>query len=484
MKFVTRQLKSAMVFFILSCIFSIFAYSQSNSDQATLLYQVKNAEINVATVKLDFEAKERLYKEGLISGKEFEETKNRYLSARLNYVYALIRATSGSFYVSVERAVKYQKPDGTKWVKLTLLNSLPDLGKTIDEFLGAEDMDSLSNYKELYNNEIRNVFLSIEKDDILVGQPLEYKINSLNFGEKRDFEFQIMRDMDEVVVCLRYDLQTVERRKVFLTPSNTESKIVLTPENFSVESNLGDKAVYRIALERYLIGANVVKLSIPDLSSQFQYDVYDGPTRISDINFRENDFKKDLTLNVYLPARESADVTMDKPIEFTLAAVEQTREGKTIEGKTKLLLIPRGMGRLEIKADNLFQESSGANAVKIPIKPVNIGSRDVIDLQLTITGGTGWEKTHSPMTIVNLKPQGEGAFNVNLTPPANVHPGEYDFKVSIKGLSNGQPVYADEKTFRIKISPKTNWVVIVLGTLFSVALIGGAIYGAMKIMKN
>jgi uncharacterized membrane protein len=296
-----------------------------------------------------------------------------------------------------------------------------------------------------------------------------------------------MRDMDEVVVCMRYDLQTVERRKVFLMPSNAESKIVLTPENFSVESNLGDKAVYRVALERYLIGASVVRLSIPDLSTQFQYDVYDGPTRISDINFRENDFKKDLTLNVYLPARESADVTMDKPIEFTLVASEQMLiEGKpqSIEGRTKLLLIPRGMGRLEIKADNLFQESSGSNTIKIPIKPVNIGSRDIIDLELTIRGGTGWENTYSPMTITNLKPQEEGAFNVSLTPPNNVHPGEYDFKVTIKGLSNGQPVYADEKTFRIKINPRTNWIVIVLGTMLSVALIGGAVYGALRIMKN
>jgi hypothetical protein len=163
----------------LFAIATSFAYSQSSSDQATLLYGVKKAEIQVSAARLDFEAKERLYKSGLVSGNDFEESKNRYQDAKLNYVYSLIRATSGSFYVSVERAVKFQKPDGTKWVRLTLLNSLPDLGKTIDEFLGAEKPDAMGNYKELYNNEIRNVFLSIEKDSVLVGQPLEYKIYSL-----------------------------------------------------------------------------------------------------------------------------------------------------------------------------------------------------------------------------------------------------------------------------------------------------------------
>jgi uncharacterized membrane protein len=320
-----------------------------------------------------------------------------------------------------------------------------------------------------------------------VGQPLEYKINSLNFGEKRDFDFQIMRDMDEVVVALRYDLNTVERRKVFLRPSNETSRLILTPENFSVESNLGEKAVYRISLERYLTGSSVIKLSIPDLSSQFQYDVYEGDTRISDLNFKENDFKKDLTLNVYLPARESAQVSMDSPIEFSLVASEQALiEGKpqTIEGSAKLLLIPRGMGKIEIKADNLFLESTGTDTVSIPLKIANAGSRDILDVELTIRGGVGWENAASPTLISNLKPQAESAFSLSLKPPGNVHPGEYDFRVAVRGLSNGQPVYAEEKTFRVKVNAKTNWFVIVAGTALSLALIGGTVYGAMKIMKN
>ncbi|MCL1908309.1 MAG: NEW3 domain-containing protein [Holophagaceae bacterium] len=469
---------------LLACLFSACLHSQ---DQATLLYNVKNAEIQVSTYKLDYETKETLFKEGLLSAKEFEDVKNRYLQARLSYVYALIRATSGSFYVSVERAEKYQKPDGTKWVKLTLLNSLPDIGKTIDEFLGMDGTEEVSNYKELYNNEIRNVFLSIEKDGILAGQPLEYKINALGFGEKRDFEFQIMRDMDEVEICIRYDLHSVERRKVILTPSGIAAQIVLTPENFSVESNLGNRAVYKVLVERYMMGASVVKLSIPDLSSQLQWDIYDGQTRISDINFRENDFKKELTLNIHLPPRESQHITMDTPIEFHLVASEQaTVDGKphTIEGRTKLVLIPRGIGEIEIKADNLFQESSGSAPIKMPIRIANNGSRDILDITLTIRGGSGWENTVDPIAITSLQPQREGTFNLLLAPPANVHPGEYDFRVAIRGLSDGKTVYAEEKTFRVKINARTNWIVVVLGTLLSLGLIGGAAYGAIRIMKN
>lgn len=465
---------------LFACIFSAHLFSQS--DPASLLYNVKRAEIQVSTYKLDFETKETLFKEGLLSAKEFEDVRNRYQEARLNYVYALIRATSGSFYVSVERAEKYQKPDGTKWVKLTLLNSLPDIGKTIDEFLGMDGTEAVSNYKELYNNEIRNVFLSIEKDEVLVGQPLEYKINALGFGEKRDFEFQILRDMDEVVVCLRYDLQTVERRKVFLTPSGASSQIVLTPENFSVESNLGGRATYRISVERYLTGANVVKLTIPDLSSQFQFEIYDGETRISDLNFRENDFKKSLTLNIHLPTRESNDVVMDVPVEFSLVASEQG--AAAIEGRTKLVLIPKGIGKIEVKADNLFQESYANSTIRIPVRIVNDGSRDILDLTLTIRGGMGWENTINPMTITSLKPQEEGTFNMSLVPPQNVHPGEYDFKVTIQGQSDGKTIYADEKTFRIKINAKTNWALVIIGTLLSLGLIGGAVYGALRIMKN
>jgi len=293
-----------------------------------------------------------------------------------------------------------------------------------------------------------------------------------------------MRDMDEVVICLRYDLQTVERRKVFLMPSASSSQIILTPENFSVESNLGAKATYRIAVERYLSGGNVVKLNIPDLSSQFQYDIYDDSTRISDINFKENDFKKILTLNIYLPTHESADVTMDKPIEFHFVASEKLSSGGNIEGSTKLVLIPKGIGKIEVKADNLFQESSGTNSIKIPVRIFNDGSRDILDLSMTVRGGTGWENKVSPMTIVALNPQGEDTFNLTLTPPLDVHPGEYDFKVTIKGQSDGKTIYADEKTFRIKINPKTNWLVITIATLLSIALIGGIVYGAIRIMKN
>jgi ABC-type transport system involved in multi-copper enzyme maturation permease subunit len=466
---------------LIACIFATSAFTQS--DPASHLYQVKRAEIEVSRTKDAFERNQRLFKDGLVSERDFEEAERRYQEARLTYVYTLIRATSGSFYVSVEKAVKYQKPDGTKWVKLTLLNSLPDLGETIDQFLGLENQGGLDNYKELYSNEIRNVFLSIEKDGVIAGQPLEYKINSLSFGEKRDFDFQIMRDMDEVEVCVRYDLQTVERRKVFLTPSGSASKIVLTPENFSVESNLGARAIYRIAVERYLMGASVVKLNIPDLSPQFQWDIYDGETRISDINFRENDFKKNLTLNVHIPQRESQDVAMDKPIEFHLVATEQTQM-ETIEGKAKLVLIPRGIGEIEIKADNLFQESTGSKTIKLPIRVANRGSRDILDVALAIRGGAGWENSVEPIAIESLQPQREGTFNLFLSPPENVHPGEYDFRISIRGLSDGKTVYAEEKTFRIKINASANWVVIILATLLSLGLIGGAAYGAIRIMKN
>jgi uncharacterized membrane protein len=216
--------------------------------------------------------------------------------------------------------------------------------------------------------------------------------------------------------------------------------------------------------------------------------VYDGETRISDVNFRENDFKKNLTLNIYLPSRESQDVAMDKPIEFHFVASEETAAGggkaQTIEGQTKLVLIPRGIGEIEIKADNLFQGSTGSDPIKLPIKIANIGSRDILDLTLTIRGGVGWENVCDPISITSLKPQEDGTFNLLLTPPKNVHTGEYDFRVAIKGLSDGKTVNAEEKTFRIKIGAKANWLMIIFGTLASLALIGGAGYGAIRIMKN
>jgi uncharacterized membrane protein len=175
---------------------------------------------------------------------------------------------------------------------------------------------------------------------------------------------------------------------------------------------------------------------------------------------------------------------MDKPIEFHFVASEQVSSGAKIEGKTKLVLIPKGIGKIEVKADNLFQESSGSNPIKIPVKLFNDGSRDILDLSLTVRGGTGWENKCSPMAIVALKPQAEDVFNLTLTPPENVHPGEYDFKVAIKGQSDGKTVYADEKTFRVKVNPRTNWIVIFLGTALALGLIGGTVYGAIRIMKN
>jgi len=173
---------------------------------------------------------------------------------------------------------------------------------------------------------------------------------------------------------------------------------------------------------------------------------------------------------------------MDVPVEFSLVASEQG--AAAIEGRTKLVLIPKGIGKIEVKADNLFQESYANSTIRIPVRIVNDGSRDILDLTLTIRGGMGWENTINPMTITSLKPQEEGTFNMSLVPPQNVHPGEYDFKVTIQGQSDGKTIYADEKTFRIKINAKTNWALVIIGTLLSLGLIGGAVYGALRIMKN
>ncbi len=106
-----------------------------------------------------------------------------------------------------------------------------------------------------------------------------------------------------------------------------------------------------------------------------------------------------LSLKLYLPKNADAQVVIDKPITFYALALDNERAGalqdllakkpeiglKDIEalkaGSVRLELIPRGVGKIEVQAVNLYHEIKVGEAVAMEVRVSNAGTRKLNNIR-------------------------------------------------------------------------------------------------------
>jgi len=90
---------------------------------------------------------------------------------------------------------------------------------------------------------------------------------------------------------------------------------------------------------------------------------------------------------------------------------------------------------------------------------------------LTLDIPLNWTKTIEPQVIPKLDIDEEQRVNLKITPPADVSVGRYEVRLRTTGLSDNQPVNAEDKTAIMEIQAETS----VIGTVLLVLLILGLV---------
>ncbi len=461
-------------------------YFNQRDDKYRLL-GLKRAKEAYEFSKKEFDRQQDLYKKGLLSQAELDRAKVSFSDAEVNYQQSLLAVLFETQFISVEKAVKYQTRDGKKHVRLTLINTSGGNAE-FQKLVKMEDQL----FRSLQPDVIPNIYVSIANtDNSIISQPYEAKIDELRFGKPQELDFVLLQDLDAVVVNLIYGNGSSRTMKIFLQKDASQNKVIVQSQQFSQEAELGKTATYDLTLELFSGTTNTFALEVVNLPQQLNRYFKDPQTqaRLSQFKFLENANTRRAALDVSLPDRPTGEIPMDKPIPFFVLVIPRDRleefknagaRNWTLEeieklqiGFVKLELVPRGKGRLLVRAQQLFHSIKPDGTVQLNIELVNEGTRRLDNVKIEADVPLNWTKKIDPMVISSLDISEEKRVQLEFTPPDGIATGRYEIRLRTTALSDNQPVNGEDKTITAEVQAEAN----VFGTIVIVLLILGVVLG-------
>jgi len=470
---------------------SVTVFSQSGSmynqrDDQYRILGLKRAKSAYDNAKSDYDRQKLLFDKQMISQSDLDRAKSNSADAEVNYLQSLLAVMFEQQYVTVSKAIKYQEPNGKKHVRLTVEN----LSGGTEEFKKLVNMDE-EVFKTLRLDAITGIYISLQNaDGSVISNPYEAKINELVYGHPTDIDFVLLQDVDAVTVSMIYGKGTQRNLKLFLQKDASVNKVILNSEQFSQEVDLGGSATYNFSLELFSGVDNTFKLEVVNLPQQINKYFLDpaNSARLSQIKFSENTRTKQAGLKIFLPDRPTDEIQMDKPIPFYVLVLpaEVSSSIKDLNkiwtkqeidalnvGYLKLELVPRGTGKLIVRAQQLYYAVPPGNSVEMKLDVVNDGSRKLNNVKVDADPPLNWKKNIDPLVVPNLDINEEKTLTLTFTPPEDVSVGKYEIRLRSTSLSNEQQVTAEDKIVTVEIIPESNF----LGTAFLVLLIVGLVAG-------
>ena len=484
-------LRTAGMLLLALLLHAVTAGAQTNpfnqrDDQYRLL-GLKRAKEAFEYARAEFEQKQQLFEKNLISKLELERSRNLLADAEVNYQQSLLAVLFEKQYVAVAKAVKYQNKDGRKHVKLTLENASGG-GAEYRKLLNLDD----ELFRSLQPDVINDVYVSLLNErNAIISQPYETKIEQLQFGRPVTLDFMLLQDLDAVTVNVTYGSGTQRSPKIFLQKDATVNKVVLQSEQFSQEAELGGKASFNFTLELFSGENNTFKLEVVNLPAAInRYFIDPGnQARLSQFRFTENTNTRRAALQVFLPDRLSEGLIIDKPIPFYVLVIPREQaealgdlsarqwSHDEIEalnaGYVRLELVPRGVGKLLVRAPQLFYSIKTGEAVAMNLDVVNEGTRRLDNVKVEADVPLKWSKQIEPLVIAALNTDEEKRVQLQFIPPQDISPGRYEMRLRTTSLADNQPVNGEDKTVTVEIQSETN----VLGMALVVTLILGLVVG-------
>jgi hypothetical protein len=223
-------------------------------------------------------------------------------------------------------------------------------------------------------------------------------------------------------------------------------------------------------------------LRVVNLPRQITYSFLDPNTqaRLSQITFPAGVIEQRLSLRLFLPERADEQVRIDEPLEFwalvgeeeQMAAFREDRFYTARElaaarlGRVRLVVVPRGVGRIEVSAASLFSEIQVGQFVETRLVLRNVGTRRLDNITLSAESPLNWRVEFEPDLIPALEINREAEVRVRIVPPPDVSVGEYEVRIKTESSSYGRRVPSEDKIYRVSVKAQTSlW-----GT---VGLIGG-----------
>jgi hypothetical protein len=493
-KFLTIIIAFTLLFWALNNI----AGAQEGQSQTMKLLTLKKAQLQLEKTKGDFERSLKLKEQGLTSEEDFARVQTAYLQAQVDYQQALINFMGSEARISVASAVKFQDAAGKKFVRVTLRYSSKELKELTKLKISAEDLFPLDFMKE-----IKDVSVSLKSEGKIVSDPYEKTMASLPLETQQDVTFQLLKDVENLDVNIFYSGKN-EATSVYLQKGVSANIVTMNSAQFSQEADLESQATYDLSLEKFSGEANVFKLEVVNLPHQINYEFSDPQTqaRLSQIKFTEGVTNMKLSLKLYLPKNADAQVVIDKPIEFYALTLDMdqatklqdlmtkkpridTKDIDTMKaGSVRLVLVPRGVGKIEVQAVNLYHEIRVGENVNMEVRVKNAGTRKLNNIRVYSDLPLNWRSEIQPELIASLEQDKEVVVTIKFQPPADVAVGDYEPKIKTECSADNRNVESEDKIVRIHVASKTNVLGISLLVLLLVGLLVGIVVFGIKLTRR
>jgi uncharacterized membrane protein len=382
---------------------------------------------------------------------------------------------------------------------VTLRSTMEGNQEYLDQF--REHFDVFT--PDMQSGKVYNVFVSLInlQDKTIVSTPYEIKIPKIDLGQTATVDFGLLRDVESLQVSMNYSGKKDEKN-IFLEKDASSSTVDVNSTQFSQEVDLGSTASYDLTLERFSTKDDIYNLVAVNLPRQISYDFLDGETsaRLSQVKFTQGVNTKKLALKTYLPDRDDEEVVIDKPLVFyalvltreEYEALGDTRNRKLEEkdleaiqsGMVKLELIPRGVGRIEVRAPSLYHEITVGDSVSMDITVRNGGTRRLDNIKVSTDNPLHWRSFIDPDLIKSLEPEKEEIIHLTIFPPEDVGVGAQEVKIKTEALANNRRVETEDKTVRIQVKAKAEilWTAVLLFSL--IGLVVGIVIFGIKISRR
>ena len=450
-------------------------------DDKYRLLGLKRAKEAYETAKRDYARQKELYDRKLISQAELDRQYSIFSDAEVNFQQSLLAVLFEAQYVTVDRAIKYKSRDGGKHVKLRIANASGGSAE-FQKLLNIDD----KLFRSLQPEVINYVYVSVMNDQgAIISQPYEAKIRELRFGEPKELDFALLQDLDVISVSIIYGNGSQRTMKVYLQKDATVNRVDVQSEQFSQEVELGKSATFDLTLELFSGVDNTFRLEVVNLPRQINRFFKDpsGQARLSQFKFTESTNTRKAALEVSLPDRPTDEVAMDHAIPFYVLVIPRERmpppsdvEGrhwtpeeiqKLNVGYVRLELIPRGKGKLLVRAPQLFHSIKPDGTVSMSIELVNEGTRRLDNIDIKVDQPLNWTKRIEPSAVSSLGINEEAIVQLQFVPPPGVAVGRYEMRIRTSAMSDNEPIDGEDKSVTVEVQATSS----ILGTALLVALI-------------
>jgi uncharacterized membrane protein len=273
-------------------------------------------------------------------------------------------------------------------------------------------------------------------------------------------------------------------------------------QQFSQEAELGATASFDLTLEPFSQSADTYALEVAGLPAQIGRTFRDptSSARLSQLRFTESTATRRAALEVSLPDRPTDEVKMDTPIPFfvvvapravaereSFSAPRTWREEELASlgvGFVRLELVPRGRGRLLVRAPLLFHSVDPGEAVTARLEVVNEGTRRLDSVEVKLDAPPGWERVAEPALLPALGVGEERPVEIRVRPAPGTASGRYEVRVRTSALSDNQPVTGEDKTLTVEIRPEGNTLATVLLLILLVGVVGGIVVLGIRLSRR